>query len=112
MGEVIYLYRRKGLDYWCTCDADRYMRFQERPLFEVKIARNDIDYADLEHEIDAMRAENAELVAALIEAQKIINHQGWSTPEQPAYDAIDAALAKHRVRPACRADQGERNGRG
>ena len=47
-------------------------------------------------QIDALRVENAELVAALIEAQKIINHQGWSTPEQPAYDAIDAALAKHR----------------
>ena len=41
-------------------------------------------------------AENAELVAALIEAQKIINHQGWSANEQPAYDFIDAALAKHR----------------
>lgn len=45
---------------------------------------------------DALRAENAELVAALVDAQKIINHQGWSTNEQPAYDAIDAALAKHR----------------
>lgn len=46
-------------------------------------------------QIDALRAENAELVAALIEAQKIINHQGWSANEQPAYDFIDAALAKH-----------------
>ena len=45
---------------------------------------------------DALRAELAELVAALIEAQKIINHQGWSTNEHPAYDAIEAALAKHR----------------
>ena len=45
---------------------------------------------------DALHAENAELVAALIEAQKIINHQGWSANEQPAYDAIEAALAKHR----------------
>ena len=45
---------------------------------------------------DALRAENAELVAALIEAQKIINHQGWSTPEQTEYDAIEAVLVKRR----------------
>ena len=72
MGEVIYLYRSKGLDYWCTCDSDRYMRFQEMPLFEVKIARNDIDYADLEHEIDALRAENAELKTAYEETEKTL----------------------------------------
>lgn len=62
--EVIYLYRRKGLSYWSTCDADQYMGFLERPLFEVKIARNDIDYADLEHEVDKLRERVAELEAS------------------------------------------------
>jgi len=52
--------------------------------------------SDAQDEINALRAENAELVAALEGAQRIINHQGWSANEQPAYDFIDAALAKHR----------------
>ena len=60
--------------------------WDDKPLKECVLAS---DY-------DALRAENAELVAALIDAQKIINYHGWSTNEQPAYDAIEAALAKHR----------------
>ena len=44
----------------------------------------------------ALLADMAELVAALIEAQKIINHQGWSASEQAAYDTVAEAIAKHR----------------
>ena len=92
MGEVIYLYRRKGLSYWGTCDADQYMGLLERPLFEVKIARNDIDYADLEHEVDKLRAENAELVAAL---GRLSTPSGLTAYGEALANAIDV-LAKHR----------------
>ena len=53
-----------------------------------------IDWGGVRLELAQAKAEIAALVAALIEAQKIINHQGWSANEQTAYDAIDAALAK------------------
>ena len=55
----------------------------------------DLPYVRSE-DYDALRAEIADLVATLIEAQKIITHQGWSASEQTAYDTVDAALAKHR----------------
>lgn len=36
--KVIYAYRRKGLDYFCTCDAERYIELSQKPnLFEVDI---------------------------------------------------------------------------
>ena len=56
------------------------------------------DTGSIHQNIRKLRAENAELVAALVDAQKIINHQGWSANEQPAYDFIDAALAKPPVK--------------
>jgi hypothetical protein len=35
--EPVYLFRRKGLDYFCTCSKERYEAFSAKPrLFEVK----------------------------------------------------------------------------
>lgn len=35
--EPVYLFRRKGLDYFCTCSKERYESFSAKPrLFEVK----------------------------------------------------------------------------
>lgn len=36
--QVIYAYRRKGLDYFCTCDKEQYTELADKPhLFEVTV---------------------------------------------------------------------------
>jgi hypothetical protein len=36
-GGAVYAYRRKGLDYFCTCDESRYLELSEKRNFEVAI---------------------------------------------------------------------------
>ena len=69
--EFIYLYRRKGQDAWVTCDAVRYTEMSGNHFFEVRVARDQHDYAALE-------AENARL----------------ARDYQVARDAHDALLAQ------------------
>ena len=49
--EFIYLYRRKGQDAWVTCDAVRYTELSGNHFFEVRVARDQHDYAALEAEL-------------------------------------------------------------
>ena len=52
--EFIYLYRRKGQDAWVTCDAVRYTELSGNHFFEVRVARDQHDYAALEAERDKL----------------------------------------------------------
>ena len=74
---------------------------QERSLFELTIERNYVDYADLEHDVVRLRAENAELVAALERLKIAAYNIGGEhvTDWQQLIDEADVAesvLAKHR----------------
>lgn len=45
--EVFYAFRRKGLDYYCTCDESRYLELLEKPsLFEVRKFYTEPDMRD------------------------------------------------------------------
>ena len=55
--ELIYLYRRKGQDAWVTCDAERYAELSTNHFFEVRVARDQYDYAALEAECERLRSD-------------------------------------------------------
>ena len=86
---------------------------QERSLFELTIERNYVDYADLEHDVLRLRAENAELKRDAERYRWLRDCHGndgqknlticevfkWSLEPWSGDDpdrAIDAAIAKHR----------------
>ena len=58
--ELIYLYRRKGQDAWVTCDAERYAELSTNHFFDVRVARDQYDYAALETECERLREKLAE----------------------------------------------------
>ena len=51
--EPVYLYRRKGLDSWATCDEERYEELASHSLFDVKVC------------YDALQPAPAQYVASL-----------------------------------------------
>lgn len=55
MSEPIYMFRRKGQDAFCTCDAERYAELSNHSLFEVGIAYSALDYDALSAECERMR---------------------------------------------------------
>lgn len=63
MNNKIYAYRRKGLDYFCTCDLEKYEELSQKDnLFETKIfyeelpARPAVSLSD--EEMDSMRQDS------------------------------------------------------
>ena len=96
--EPVYLFRRKGLDDFCTCTEERYLELSSNNKFEVKTLFTRSPADAQQQEIERLESQLAEYKVGGAYAERLITHATEvlriSDRKHDAWDALKAAIAK------------------
>jgi len=99
MDNVVYAYRRKGLDYFCTCDYERYLELKEKDhLYDVTKFYKGAGLTSTEDSIDCTNSTTPIGENSTINTSKtfsLVEQMRWAARNLTYNEGQKEAIAKH-----------------